>query len=276
MEIDIELFKKCLLEQKYSESSIHSYIVCLNQFYNYFKKSGADIISFELVEKHVNWLIKDKEIGVAYQKQILTAIQKYHELVLNQSIELKAIIPKNKEFQLPNCLCKIDVRTLIDKTENIKHKVIICLLYSGGLRLSELLNLTIKDIDIINNTIHIKENKDLNDRIVNLSPVLIDLLPKYYLKYKPKLYVIEGRNGEAINERSVQKIIQAAGIKAGIKAQVTPRCLRHCFATHLLENGTDIQYVQELLGHKSIKTTENYNHTSDIKNSKIKSPLDLL
>ena len=276
MEIDIETFKANLLIQKYSEKTINSYITCLQQFYVFFKSYGADVVTIELIDKHVNWLIKDKEISVSYQKQIIFAIQKYYELVLNIKIDLSGFSPKPKEYLLPNCICKIDVKAIIDKTTNLKHKVIICLLYSGGLRLYELLNLTIHDVDTTKNIIHIVKTRDKKERNVMLSPSLRVLLPKYYEKYKPKHFVIEGRNGETYSEKGIQKVVKMAAERAEIKTQVTPHCLRHCFATHLLENGTDIRYVQELLGHESIKSTETYNHTSDIENSNIQSPLDLL
>jgi len=248
----------------------------MQQFYIYFEKYGAEVVTIELIEKHVNWLIKEKEISTSYQKLILISIQKYYDLVLNQKLDLNTIYPKNHETPLPKCLCKIDIKAMIDNTSNLKHKTILCLLYSGGLRLSELLNLTIKDVDTQNNVLHIIYDKDKKERNIKLSPSLLDLLPKYYEKYKPKHFVIEGRNGEAYSEKGVQKAVKMAAERAEIKTQVTPHCLRHCFATHLLENGTDIRYVQELLGHHSIKTTENYNHTSDISNSNIQSPLDLL
>ena len=276
MEIDIILFRNCLEKQKYNKKSMNSYIACMQQFYIFFKKYGAEVVTLELIEKHVNWLIKEKEISSSYQKLILVSIQKYHELVLNQKLDLNSIYPKQQDFQLPKCLCKIDVKAIIDNTENLKHRTIICLLYSGGLRLNELLNLTIQNVDTTKNFIHIVQTKDKKERNVMLSPSLMELLPKYYEKFKPKYFVIEGRNGEAYSEKGVQKVVKMAAERAGIKTQVTPHCLRHCFATHLLENGTDIRYVQELLGHQSIKTTENYNHTSDISNSNIQSPLDLL
>jgi len=276
MEIGIALFRSCLEKQKYNKKSINSYIACIQQFYVFFKKYGAEVVTLELIEKHVNWLIKEKEISISYQKLILISIQKYHQLVLNQKLDLNSIYPKNQEYQLPKCLCKIDIKAMIDKTTNLKHKTIICFLYSGGLRLSELLSLTIKDIDTKNNVLHITQNKDKTERIIKLSPSLLELLPKYYEKYKPKHFVIEGRNGEAYSEKGVQKAVKMAAERAEIKTQVTPHCLRHCFAIHLLENGTDIRYVQELLGHQSVKTTENYKHNSDIVNSNFQSPLDLL
>lgn len=241
-----------------------------------FKKYEAEAITIELIKRHVNWLIEEKQISKSYQKQILASIQKYYDLVLNRKLDLSAIHPKNQTFNLPNCLGKADIRVMIEKTVNLKHKTIICILYSGGLRLTDLLNLTLQDIDPVNGVIHIIDVKDRKERIVMLSPVLLNLLPKYYKKYKPVHFVFEGQGGGAYSEKSVQQVVKLAAIRAGIKTQVTPYCLRHSFAVHLLDNGTDIHYVQELLGHKSMKTTRNYTHNSDVSNSNIKSPLDLL
>ena len=120
------------------------------------------------------------------------------------------------------------------------------------------------------------EDKDKKERVVKLSPSLLVLLPKYYEKYKPYHFIIEGQKGKAYSEKGVQQVIKTAALRAGIISQVTPHCLRHCFATHLLESGMDIRYVQELLGHQSVKSTENYNHTSDISKINFQSPLDLL
>ena len=276
MNINIELFKSRLQEQNYNESSIRSYVICLQQLSSFFKINKEENITLELIEKHIQWLIFDKEISKPYQRQILISIQKYYELVLSQQLNLKSIFPKQQDYQLPNCITKKDIKLLIDTTENLKHKTIISLLYSSGLRLSELLSLTIDDIDINNNVIHIKQTIYNESRTIKLSPVFLELLTRYYFKYKPKILVFEGQKEDSISERSIQQIVKQAALKAGIKTKVTPQCLRHSFATHLLENGTDIHYVQELLGHKSIKTTENYNHTSDIKNSNIESPLDFI
>ncbi len=276
MELNIDLYKLNLRLSKLSENSILSYINCIKQLMPFFSKYDINEINNELIKRHIMWLIEEKGISQSYQKQIITSIQKYFELILNKSIDLSEIYPKNIEFHLPNCIRKSEIKSMIDSTKNIKHKVILCLLYSAGLRLFELLNLTIKDIDTVNNIIHINHLKDNRDRTVMLSPILVDLLPKYYDKYKPSHFIIEGQNGLAYTGKSVQEVVKLAAKRAGIIIPVTPHCLRHSFATHLLENGTDIHYVQELLGHQSIKTTENYTHTSDISKENIKSPLDFL
>ncbi|MCX6230316.1 MAG: tyrosine-type recombinase/integrase [Bacteroidetes bacterium] len=238
-------------------------------------KYELDIISAEIIESHIQWLYAEKTISQSYQKQIIMAIQKYFELVLKKNINLTAIYPKQISYHLPNCISKSEIKEMIEKTTNIRHKIIICLLYSAGLRLFELLNLCLKDIDVENQLIHIYQSKEKAKRMLMLSTVLVDLLPKYYQKYQPKYFVIEGKGGKPMTAKSIQQIVKTAALKSGIKVPVTPHCLRHSFASHLLENGTDIHYVQKLLGHQSIKTTENYTHTNDFHKMKIQSPMDL-
>ena len=276
MEVNIEVFKSCLKEQKYRESSIHSYLNCMKQLQTFFEKYKIEDITIELISNHVDWLIEDKEISHSYHKQILTAIQKYFDLVLNKQIDLSDINPKHQDFQLPNCISKSQIKLMIDKTTNLKHKVIICLLYSAGLRLNELLSLNVKDIDCAKKVIRIYHENDNTERIVMLSPILIDLLPRYYEKYKPTNLILDGQGGKTYTGKSVQLVVKQAALRSGINIHVTPQCLRHSFASHLLESGTDIHHVKELLGHQSIKTTENYTHTSNIEKTNIKSPLDLL
>lgn len=276
MVVDINLFTNRLQELNYSENSIHSYINCIQQFKVHFEGYEFDVIDIEVLKNHINWMFDEKKISKSYQKQMLVSIQKYYNLILNKEIDLSELYPKHQENLLPNCISKIDIRNMIDLTDNLKHKVIICLLYSAGLRLSELLYLKINDIDIPNKIIHIHQAKDKNERTVMLSPTLLEKLQQYYQKYNPKQYVFEGQSGEVYTGKSVQQVVKQAAAKAGIIIPVTPHCLRHSFASHLLENGTDIHHVQELMGHQSIKTTENYLHTSEFSKSNIQSPLDTL
>ena len=142
MEINVELFKNQLQTHKYSDSSIHSYINCMNQLKHFLQKYEPDTITTEIIENHLNWLIQEKSISQSYQKQILISIQKYFDLVINKQLNLSTIYPKHLEYHLPNCISKLQIKEMIDKTANLKHKVILCLLYSAGLRLFELLNLT--------------------------------------------------------------------------------------------------------------------------------------
>jgi site-specific recombinase XerD len=168
-----------------------------------------------------------------------------------------------KEKQLPEVLAKEEIIKIINSTNNIKHRCIVGLLYSSGLRRSELLNLTITDIDSKRMVVKINNAKGNKDRISILSPSILKDLRHYYKAYQPKKYLFEGQKGNKYSVTSVLNIISAATKKAGILKRVTPHMLRHSFATHLLENGTDLRHIQLLLGHSSTKTTEIYTHVAN-------------
>lgn len=276
MKIDFELFRSQLKTLKYSEKSIASFCSSLKQFMLGFQTYDADTINVPFIGQHLNWLVQEKAISTSYQRQILTAVQKYYDLVLGLKLDLSVIYPKDHTVNLPNCLCQADIKLMIERTVNLKHKATICLLYSAGLRLSELLNLTLTDIDLAKREIHIVNPKDKSIRIVMLSPTLLEKLHEYFKKYNPRHFVIEWLDGKAFSEKSVQLIVKQAAERVGITSPVTPQCLRHSFAAHLLEKRIDIHYVQELLGHSSIKTTENYIHKANITKGNLISPLDLL
>lgn len=272
------LFEKKLIIQRYSNATNENYKSCVSQFLQLASKKfiHPKHISATDVEKYVFWLIKKKNIGDSYQRMTIASIEKFYSLVLNKTINLKHLYPKRKTHALPEYLSKAEIKRMLEVENNIKHTCIIELLYSGGLRLSELLNLKISDIDSSSMIIHIRMAKGKKDRKVMLSAVLLVHLRKYYKTWFPSEFLFEGQHGGQYSARSVQAVVRDTARKAGIRKSVTPHMLRHSFATHLLENGTDIRYIQELLGHQSVKTTEIYTHIVDISKSKIKSPLDLL
>lgn len=170
---------------------------------------------------------------------------------------------QEKERHLPEVLSKEDIIKIINNTNNIKHKCIVGLLYSSGLRRGELLNLLVTDIDSNRMVVKINNAKGNKDRISVLSPSILKDLRLYYKIYRPKTYLFEGQNGGKYSVTSVINIIADAAKKAGVSKKVTPHILRHSFATHLLENGTDIRHIQILLGHSSTKTTEIYTHVAN-------------
>jgi len=181
-----------------------------------------------------------------------------------------------KEKKLPVVLCEEEVVKILRQITNLKHKCIIHLIYFSGLRLSEAINLKISDIDSYRKIITIKGAKGKKDRISLLSDAVLALLRKYYKQYRPKEWLFEGQKGGKYSPKSVQKIFHAACFKSGIKKHATIHTLRHSFATHLLEHGTGLRYIQELLGHKNSKTTEIYTHITKKGWDKIKSPIDYL
>jgi len=182
--------------------------------------------------------------------------------------------PKRSKV-LPNVLSKEEIKLILNAHSNIKHKMMLSLIYSCGLRRSELINLKPQDIDSKRNIVLLKNAKGKKDRITPLSPIILEMLRNYYNGYKPKTWLFEGQIvGEQYSEQSLQSVLKQALQKAGNTKPVTLHWLRHSYATHLLESGTDLRYIQELLGHSSSKTTEIYTHVSTKSIQQIKSPFD--
>jgi site-specific recombinase XerD len=182
-----------------------------------------------------------------------------------------------KDKKLPVILSKEEVAKILSSIDNLKHKAILMLTYSAGLRVGEVVKLKLEDIDSKRMLIHIKGSKGRKDRYTMLSETALDILRKYWREYKPGKWLFEGaRAGRYLSTRTVEKILEHACEKANIRKDVSVHTLRHSFATHLLEGGTDLRYIQEILGHKDSKTTEIYTHVSTKSIGKIKSPLDTL
>lgn len=271
-------FEQKLTIQRFSTASIRNYSSVVSCFLGMAlqKYSEPGKVVQSDVEKYVYWLIEKRKISSSYQRMIIAGIDKFYKLVLNKNLQIEYLYPQRKEHSLPKYLTKEEVKRMIGGVENLKHKCILELLYAGGLRLNELIGLRVKDIDSSNMIIHINMGKGKKDRKVMLSEILLADLRAYYQNFKPQEYLFEGQSGGKYSGRSVQSVVKQASRKAGIWKPVTPHVLRHSFATHLLENGTDVRFIQELLGHNSVKTTEIYTHITDVSKSKIKSPLDLL
>ena len=178
--------------------------------------------------------------------------------------------------QLPKHISQRDIKKLFATVTNAKHSVMLKLCYGMGLRVSEIVNLKISDIDSGNMQVLIEQAKGKKDRYVNLPESILDDLRSYYKEYRPGKYLFEGQSGGKYSVRSVQQVFKSAMIKAKINKEVGIHGLRHSFATHLLENGTDISYIQNLLGHNDIKTTMRYTRVAKKNLKNIKSPLDNL
>ena len=207
---------------------------------------------------------------------ISNGLKFYYEKVLDKPVEKYYVPRPRKEKKLPEVLSEQEVTKILKQIKNLKHKCIIYLIYSAGLRLTEAVHLKISDIQSDRKQIFIRSAKGNKDRYVILSDIILELLRKYYKVYHPKKWLFEGLPGKQFSKRKIQRILKEAVGKAGIKKKATTHTLRHSFATHLLEHGTDLRYIQELLGHKSSKTTEIYTHVTHTAKNKIVSPLDNL
>lgn len=274
MEEIIKKYKDLLIQKRYSENTIKTYCGYFQDFCNYFKNVNLVEITTDNINNYILHLIKSKNISISQQNQRINAIKFYYEKVLNRQKQFYNLHRPKKEHKLPKVLSKNEVKKILDSSKNIKHKSILMLIYSAGLRRSELLNICISDIDSERMVINIRGAKGKKDRISLLSINMLILLRKYYKEFKPVNYLFEGPDNSKYSSTSVSNILKKAAEKAGINKKVTPHMLRHSFATHLLEQGTDLRYIQELLGHSSSKTTEIYTHVSKRAIDKIKNPID--
>ncbi|MFT7614680.1 MAG: integrase/recombinase XerD [Parvicellaceae bacterium] len=262
------------LEQKrYAMNTANTYISCFDKFMNRFADKDLLAISELDINSYLHEL-SVSNISTSYINQMLNSIKFYYEIVMNMPNRFYSIDRPIKEKKLPKPISKSDVIALINGTNNIKHRCIASLLYSSGLRRQELINMELTDIDVARMTVRINGGKGKKDRITILSSTFLADLKQYLAKHKPVFYLFEGPPGAKYSTGSVRQIIKNAAIKAGLSQHVTPHMLRHSFATHLLEAGTDLRYIQALLGHSSVKTTEIYTQVSTSHIGTIVSPLD--
>ncbi len=274
-DVKIEAFRRWLKSKRYSDNTIKTYCEALKTFLYYFsEKSFKDVNNQDFISFNNNYILKNK-LSNSYQNQVVNAIKLFFKTIERINLEIDIIHRPKREKTLPNVLSKEDVKSILDAHYNIKHKVMLSLIYSCGLRCGELLNLKPDDIDSKRNIVLIKQSKGKKDRIVPLSIKILEMLRDYYSVYKPSNYLFEGQNkGQPYDARSLQLVLKQALQKTNIKKPVTLHWLRHSYATHLLESGTDLRYIQELLGHNSSKTTEIYTHVSTKSIQQIKSPFD--
>lgn len=258
-------FKRELLVRKYSQSSIDTYVSCLRVI---MFKSGKSLN----IEN-----IKDFVITInnrSYHKQIVATIRNYYEFVLKQKLDLSDLPYPRKEEKIPEVLSVEEVKKIINFPKNLKHQVIICSLYNCGLRISELINLKLSDIDRERMVLKIKSSKGNKDRNVPIQAKILDLYERYYHEFKPKTYLLNGQHGLTYTESSINQLLKYWAAKAGINKRIHAHKLRHCYATHLHESGIDLNIIKELLGHSDVKTTEIYTKVSKAYTSKVPSLLN--
>jgi len=267
-------YKEHLILKRYSQNTIKTYCSCFLKFMTFFEGKSIDTLSKDEIKKFLLHLIQLQKVSPSTQNQYINAIKFYYEKVLKQSKIVFEIARPNKVKKLPEVLTEQELLIILKHTPNLKHKTILSLLYSSGLRVSELIGLRIHDIVWEKNYLFVREGKGKKDRITLLSENVAVLLNSYIQKYKPNYWLIESPNRKQYSTSSVRAILRKSAKNAGIRKRVYPHMLRHSFATHLLEKGTDLRYIQELLGHGNSKTTEIYTHVSKKSLAKIKSPLD--
>ena len=273
----IEKYKQWMQSKRYSPSTIQTYSEALKIFLQYFYQKEIEEITNDDVILFNNEYILKRNLSSSYQNQVVNAIKLFFRQVENRTINIDIIHRPKRQKLLPNVLSKKEVKLILDAPSNLKHKAMLSLIYSCGLRCGELLQLKPEHIDSKRGVLIIKQAKGRKDRIAPLSDKTIDLLRIYFAACKPTIYLFEGQKvGEQYDARSLQLVLKQSIAKAKINKPVSLHWLRHSYATHLLENGTDLRYIQEILGHSSSKTTEIYTHVSTKSIQNIVSPFDLL
>ena len=270
----LEAMQRKLEIGRYSYSTLRVYTNALKQFLLRFAEKCPTDISAEDIETYQHELSLKSTVSNSYLNQVVNAVRYYYKDVLGDAQRVKFIERPRSERKLPNVLSEEEVTAILRSVENLKHQCILMLIYSAGLRLGELLALRRTDIIPDRGQILIRGAKGKKDRISLLSPKLLEKLDHYLQEYRPKEFLFEGQNGGMYSAASVQKIFKEAKAKAGITAPASVHTLRHSFATHLLEKGTDLRYIQTLLGHSSSKTTEIYTHVGTKALGNIRSPLE--
>lgn len=275
---DIELPKgylELLKQKRYSQSTLQTYSAYFKDFMHYFSQRQLADIHIDEINEYILLLVSRDKISGSEQNQRINAIKFYYEKVLGLEKLYFNIERPRQTNHLPKVLSKAEIHQILNHCANLKHRCILSLIYSAGLRRSELIQLKITDILSDRLQIRVANAKGNKDRYSLLSEKLLKELRIYFKEYRPQYWLFEGNiAGKPYSATSIAKILTYACHKAGIKRRVTPHMLRHSFATHLLEQGVDLRYIQELLGHSSSKTTEIYTHVSNKNLSLIKNPLD--
>jgi integrase/recombinase XerD len=263
------------LEQKrYSVQTLRTYTCYFQDFAAHFASKNLEEVGAEEINNYLLGLIRNKCISNSQQNQRINAIKFYYEKVLGREKQYYQVERPRKELKLPDVLSREEVSVMIGSTRNLKHKCLLVILYSCGLRRSEAIHLRISDIDSKRMLIKIRGAKGNRDRYVQLAKGALILLRQYYREYRPSVWLFEGRKGGQYSAESIFNTVKQAGIRAGIKKRIYPHILRHSFATHHLEQGTDLRYIQVWLGHSSSKTTERYTHVSQADFSRFRNPVD--
>ena len=268
-----------LIEQKlklkgYSASTQKTYLDQFSLFMRFFPGSHPADLGEDEIQAYLLYLIDKKKVAKSTQNQAINAIKFFYEKVLKQEKKVYYLERPMKEKKLPQVLSQQEIMALFEAAGNLKHRVMLMVIYSAGLRRSELLALRTGDVDLDRHLVFIRGGKGRKDRQSVLAASLVPFLREYLAKYEPALWLFEGQRGQRYSETSLQAVLKQAAAGAGIRKHVHLHMLRHSFATHLLEGGTSTRYIQVLLGHESPKTTEIYAQVTRFGLDKVVSPLD--
>lgn len=271
---DLVHFKTYLESRRYSKSTIVTYLKSCGIFLGYYANKKSDEIgNDDIIYFNTHYVIANN-YSTSTQKQFLSAIKLFYSNRNNAVIIPEDIEQPRKTTKLPVVISEEELKNMIRSTTNFKHKLIISLLFAQGLRLNEAVQLKLEDLDLDRKVIHVKKSKGNKDRRIPMSETIKWMIEKYVAEYEPKVYLFNGQFKLTYSGKSIQNIVKQAANQAGIKKTVTPHTLRHSYATHCLENGLDLRYIQEFLGHSSPKTTMIYTHVRS--KLKVINPFDII
>ena len=267
-------FYKYLRGKRYSKSTVNTYTYLVADFVEFSVGKSISQLNNKDVEVYLESAAIKQSFSIATQRQFISALKQFKLCYPNSYISDLQLSRPKKSKKLPEVLSIEEILRLIQVTRNLKHRVIISVLYSSGLRIGELIHLKLSDINMDRMQIHIKQAKGRKDRYVILANSCLNLFQNYILHYKPKYYFIEGPKGKPYSASSIRKFIKRSCLLAHINRTITPHTLRHSYATHLLEQGVSLRHIQELLGHSKPETTMIYTHLARKDLLQVKSPLD--
>jgi site-specific recombinase XerD len=273
-EAAVTALEQCLTLKRYSWRTVKTYKNCFRQFIRYYDDIKPSQLTRKQIDDYILYMIREKRLSESHQNQILSAIKMFYGEVLGQESKVQNLLRPKKAQKLPHVLTEEEVSRLLRSADNLKHRCILMLIYSAGLRLGEAVNLRIADLQPQSRRLFIRGGKGKKDRFTILSEKAWNKLKEYMAVYRPVEWLFEGQTGGRYSDRSIQAIFTRAKQKSMINPYATVHTLRHSFATHLMEKGIDLRYIQELLGHESSKTTEIYTHITRRGWEKLRSPLD--
>lgn len=269
MRIDMEL-------RSMSQSTIEAYLRQVQVFLRYVQIDEITHIRIEDIRNYVLYLKQDKKLSLGTINVYISALKFFYDITLEKDWDYRKV-PRMRGYKsLPAVMSRKEVSEVIDSIKNLKHKAILMTMYGSGLRVSEVANLKVSDIDSKNMQIFIRQSKNRSDRYAILSKTNLELLRTYWLKCgKPRDWLFPGSNPEKpVNVKTIKNLVLKVKNRLGITKKISAHTFRHCFATHLLENGVQLTHIQHLMGHKCFQSTTKYIHMTSKAMMHIKSPLD--
>ncbi len=270
----IRAYVRYLRGLRLSKSTVNVYFTFVADFVEFIGEKPLDDLTNVDVRLFVERQVEYKRYAISTHRQLVSAIKHFGRFLPDSNLVVEELMRPSKSKYLPSVLSKEEVIDLLRCTRNLKHRAVLALLYSAGMRIGEVLSLELRDIDVDRRQIFIKNGKGRKDRVVILAESFVPLYENYYLTYVPKRYFIENPDGGVYSAASIRKFLKVSASRAGIKKNITPHTLRHSYATHLIENGVGLRHVQDLLGHSKPETTMIYTHIAKKDLLKIESPLD--